>query len=62
MAKKLFKPDELAPNSGQIREVGHRGGQVSNTESTIVKNKPFPPTSKPGNLWKFVDLTKHQNN
>jgi len=62
MAKKLFKPGELSPNSAQIQEVGPRGGQVSTTESTTIKGKPLPPTSTPGNKWVFVDKTKHQNN
>jgi hypothetical protein len=55
-----FKPGERPSDSGQFKEVGPRGGKVSNTEITGIQNKPLPPTSKSGNKWELVDKTKHK--
>lgn len=60
MTKKLLSPGQKSPVSAQIKQVGPRGGQVSTTESTTVKNKPLPPVNKPGNKWVVVDKTKHK--
>jgi hypothetical protein len=51
-----YKPGQKAPKSGQIQESG------SKTEKTVTKGEPFPPTSKPGNTYKYVDVTKHKKN
>lgn len=48
-----LKPGTPAPRSGQYRN--NRTG----TEVTGVRNKPLPPTPKPGQGYKLVDLTKH---
>ncbi|HIS73650.1 TPA: YjzC family protein [Candidatus Galligastranaerophilus intestinavium] len=56
---KILKPGTDAPKSGQYREVGPRGGYVSNTEITAVAGKNLPPTSRPGNGFILVDPTKH---
>jgi hypothetical protein len=50
---KGIKPGTPAPISGQVKETG------STTEKTVVKGNPMPPTSKPGQTYKFVDKTKH---
>jgi len=55
-----YKPGERPSDSGQFKEVGPRGGNVSNTEITGIEGKPLPPTSKPGNQWTQVDKTKHK--
>jgi hypothetical protein len=49
-----FKPGQVAPKSGQIQQTD------SKTEKTIVQGDRFPPTSKPGQTYKYVDLTKHK--
>lgn len=51
-----FKPGQTVPKSGQIQETG------SKTEKTVTKFEPFPPTSKPGHVYKYVDVTKHKGN
>ncbi|MGW5441634.1 YjzC family protein [Nocardia asteroides] len=53
-----LKPGNKAPNSGQYKEVGPRGGQV-NKEVTGVKGKVLPPTSKPGNGYILADPTNN---
>lgn len=62
MSKKdtTVKPGQPVPRSGQYIEVGPRGGQPSETEKTLVKGKPAPPTSEPGRQHKLVDPTKHK--
>lgn len=55
-----LSPGTKAPDSGQYKEVGPRGGKVSDTEVTSTKGKPLPPTSKPGNKYVVVDKTKHK--
>ncbi|PWB97310.1 hypothetical protein [Homoserinimonas hongtaonis] len=59
MAKPI-KPGTPAPVSGQYRPAGPRGGFVGQTEITAIKGKPLPPTSKPGQGFVAVDLTKHK--
>ena len=56
-----IKPGTPAPDSGQYRAVGPRGGHVSNTEITAVQGRPLPPTGKPGQSWQMVDKTKHKS-
>lgn len=55
-----YKPGEKPEHSGQFIEVGPRGGKQGNEEITGIENKPLPATSKPGNLWKQIDKTKHK--
>lgn len=60
MAKNGSKPGEKAPASGQYVPTGPRGGQGGN-ETTIVKDKPLPPTPKPNQTWVIVDRTKNKS-
>lgn len=51
--KKVFRPGQAAPKSGQYRRVG------SNKEVTVTRGEPLPPTPKPGQKYVLVDRTKH---
>lgn len=59
MDKKVFKPGEAAPVSGQYEVVGPRGGERGR-EITGVKGKPLPPTQQPGEKYRLVDETRHK--
>lgn len=53
MAKTTVKPGKPVPKSGQYKTPGK-------SETTLVKGKPAPPTSKPGQVHTLVDETKHK--
>jgi hypothetical protein len=60
MAKKnSLKPGKTAPNSGQYRQVGPRGGK--GREITSTKGEPLPPTTKSGSTYKLVDRTDNKS-
>ncbi|MCK4395293.1 MAG: YjzC family protein [Candidatus Marinimicrobia bacterium] len=54
MAKKIFKPGEKAPRSGQYKNI-KTGGEV-----TVVRGEPLPPTPKKSQRYKLVDPTRHK--
>ena len=56
MATKIYKPGDIADNSGQYKNnsTGH--------EVTTVQGKPLPPTPGKGQTYTLVDKTKHKNN
>lgn len=54
MPNKTFKPGNIVPKSGQVQQSGTK------TEKTVVKGEAFPPTSKPGQTYKYTDVTKHK--
>ena len=56
--KKIYKPGEKVPRSGQYEIVGPRGGRTGD-ERTLVREEPFPPTPDPGMGFTLVDPTKH---
>lgn len=58
MGKKVYRPGETAPRSGQYTIVGPRGGET-NQERTVTKGEPLPPTPKPGQGFVLTDPTKH---
>ncbi len=60
MSKKPpLKPGNIAPDSGQYKIVGPRGGDAGGKERTVVKGEPLPPTPKPNQGYKLTDKTKH---
>lgn len=61
MANKPLSPGSKAPDSGQYKPVGPRGGAVPGSgEITGVKDHRLPPTPEPGQKWQIVDPTKHK--
>lgn len=49
---KLHKPGEDNKPAGKYKEVGPRGGKVSDGhKATIGKGDRLPPTSTSGNKW-----------
>lgn len=60
MKHDLLTPGTQAPTSGQYKEVGPRGGYISQLEITSTKGKSLPPTTKPGHKFVLVDPTKHK--
>lgn len=58
--RKIFKPGQSAPLSGQYEVVGPRGGSTG-SEVTAIKGKPLPPTPKPGQAFVPVDPTKNKS-
>lgn len=61
MPDKLMKPGEKSSGSGQVEIVGPRGGKTNEGERTVIKNKPLPPTPKPGQKYKPVDGTDNKS-
>ena len=59
MTDKL-SPGSITPESGQYKEVGPRGGHVTDNEIPSVEGKRLPPTDSPGNHYVMVDKTKHK--
>jgi hypothetical protein len=55
--KKVYKPGQPAPHSGQYPVVGPRGGDTGQ-EITSIKGRPLPPTPKPGMGYGKPDKTK----
>jgi hypothetical protein len=54
-----IKPGQPAPASGQY--IPHKpGAPVKGPEVTMIKDKPAPPTPKPGMVYTPVDITKHK--
>jgi len=49
-----LKPGEVAPDSGELVEVGPRGGKVPNGRRTVIeRGETIPPTSEKGNQFKY---------
>lgn len=52
MAKPLYKPGMDNRPAGRYREVGPRGGAVSNPRTvTIGRGDRLPPTQEPNRRW-----------
>ena len=47
---KTYKPGEKAPDSGELVEIGPRGGKVEAGRYTVIeRGERIPPTSEEGN-------------
>lgn len=57
-AKKVLKPGQATPASGQYRIVGPRGGSTGE-ERTSVYGSPLPPTPRPGQSYVLTDRTRN---
>jgi len=47
-----YKPGKKAPDSGELIEVGPRGGKVG-PRKVIERGERMPPTSEKGNKYKY---------
>ncbi len=60
MSKKTgFRPGQIAPRSGQYREIDPQGEK--GREVTTTKGEPLPPTTEPGRTYTLVDPTKNKS-
>ena len=49
-----YKPGQIAPDSGELIEVGPRGGQVEGGRRTVIeRGERIPPTSEEGHEFKY---------
>lgn len=49
-----YKPGEKAPDSGELIEVGPRGGKVEDGRRVVIeRGETIPPTSEEGNQFKY---------
>ena len=55
-----LKPGEKAQVSGQYLIIEPNGAST-HREITAIKDKPLPPTLKPGQKYKLVDPTKNKS-
>lgn len=59
MSKKLYKPGQKAPKSGQYEIIGPRGGRTG-VERTVTRHEPLPPPERKGQKYSLTDPTKHR--
>jgi YjzC-like protein len=58
-----YKPGEKAPDSGELIEIGPRGGEVDGGRRTVIeRGERIPPTSEPGNEFKYKRGSKTTHN
>jgi hypothetical protein len=55
-----LKPGTKSPVSGTGNIVGPRGGKTG-LQTTVIENKPVPPTQKPGQTVVVPKPTKHKH-
>lgn len=49
-----LKPGEVAPDSGELVEIGPRGGKVEDGRRLVIeRGERVPPTSEPGNFFQY---------
>ncbi|MCZ7596269.1 MAG: hypothetical protein M5U16_16310 [Hyphomicrobium sp.] len=60
MSKKVYRPGNEVPRSGQVEIVGPRGG-LTGEERTVVKGERMPPTPGAGQGFVYSDLTKNKS-
>ena len=55
-----YKPSEKAPDSGELIEVGSRGGKVEDGRRVVIeRGETIPPTSEEGS--RHPRTTEHRN-
>ena len=59
MPKKMYKPGEKAPASGQYEIIGPRGGRTGK-ERTVVRGEILPPTPSRGQQYRIADRTRNR--
>lgn len=58
MTKRVLRPGDSTPVSGQYVQVGPRGGQGK--EVTSVRGAPLPPAPLPGSTYALADATRNK--
>lgn len=54
-----YKPGEKAPDSGELVEIGPRGGKVKGGRRLVIeRGETIPPTSEAGNQFKHKPGSK----
>jgi hypothetical protein len=54
-----YKPGKIAPDSGELIEIGPHGGKVEGGRRTVIeRGKKIPPTSEKGNQFKYKPGSK----
>ena len=54
-----YKPGEKAPDSGELVEIGPRGGRVEGGRRLVIeRGETIPPTSEAGNQFKYKTGSK----
>jgi hypothetical protein len=49
-----FKPGNIAPDSGELIEIGPRGGKVEDGRRVVIeRGEKVPPTSDQGNQFRY---------
>ena len=56
--RKIFKPGDEVPVSGQYIEVDMNGKLASTTEITVVAGRLMPSGTRPGNGYVLINPTK----
>jgi hypothetical protein len=49
-----YRPGQIAPDSGELVEVGPRGGKVEDGRRVVIeRGEHIPPTSEAGNEFRY---------
>ena len=53
-----YKPAEIVPDSGELIEVGPRGGKVEDGRKLVIeRGEKVPPTSEAGNVFRYFVIS-----
>jgi hypothetical protein len=58
--RRILKPGETAPASGEYEIIGPRGGETRK-ERTVPKGRPLPPTPGPGEGYELVRRARNRS-
>jgi YjzC-like protein len=54
LGMETLKPGKKAPDSGELVEIGPRGGKVEDGRRLVIeRGETIPPTSEPGNQFRY---------